>query len=736
MKPHIGMALIAMIIAIATFGSATVQAITLNDEMDAWNISSQSEDGPKIGLVLSGGGAKGLAHIALLQILEDVNMPIDYIGGTSMGSIIGGLYAIGYSAKEIEQIVLTEDWSRLFSDEVSRRHIPIEEKMWDSIYMLTLPVINRSITLPGGLVSGQEIMKLFTRLTVPVHGIQDFNDFPIPFVAITTDFETGAPIVMRNGYLPDVLRASMSIPTVFTPAEIDGRTVIDGGVARNFPVTDVLEMGADYVIGINVSTGNTPGDSLNSIFSILNKTVFYHIVQTTQNQARLVDHLIEPDIDKFGMLNFDDISQIMNLAKQAAEVHREPLQAIADSLNALRNRTHKIRDSIQLPEEVFIQNVVIHDLKNTNIDVILSELRIFPGTTIKTDEIESAIDRIYSLQFFETVKYRLIPDIDGIILHIYAKEKKEDQFRVGLRYDNRTKSSLIFNATFRNIYRQTSTLRFNVRLGEEPMYDSQFYYYVGFKPKLGVLLRGNYSEPLSDVFDFNGNNVANTRTESVFGEIWTGPAVSSMLIMGVGLRGEAFRLTRIIGSVDQPRKWTNNHSLFAFLWLDTKNDGVFATNGQMVRLDYTQSFKWYGNPVIFNEYKLRWENYIPFHTRITGLVNFYSAISTGDTPLHHRASMGSYPNFPGYFRDEITGEWLKSAQFGLQLEVHKNRFITVRGTVGQPSDLYNVNMDQYPLIYGWSVSGAMKTIIGPINIALHGSDRHSILYDINVGFAF
>lgn len=255
--------------------------------------------------------------------------------------------------------------------------------------------------------------------------------------AIATDFENGEPIVMRNGYLLDVLRASMSIPTVFTPAEIYGKTAIDGGVARNFPVVDVLEMGANYVIGINVSTGNTPGDSLNSIFSILNRTVFYHIVQTTQDQAKLVDLLIEPDIDDFSMFNFDDVTKIMEQASTAANFHRESLKIIADSLNTLRNIPPVNRKQVQIPHEIFIQNIVIHDIDKNDIDVILSELNILPGTTVTPQDIEFAIDRVFSLQFFETVKYSIIPDLDGSILNVYVKEKKEDQFRVGLRYDKR-----------------------------------------------------------------------------------------------------------------------------------------------------------------------------------------------------------------------------------------------------------------------------------------------------------
>ena len=317
-------------------------------------------DGPKVGLVLSGGGAKGIMHIALLRAMEEVNMPIDYIGGTSMGAIIGGLYSIGYSADELEDIVQSADWNRLLSDAVSRRYVPIEEKQWDSMYMISLPIINKRISLPTGLVAGQEISKMFTRLTIPVHGITDFNQFPIPFVAIATNLADGEPIIMRFGHLPDVLRSSMAIPSVFAPHEIYGKRTIDGGVARNFPVTDVLEMGADYVIGINVSDSDQQSDTLSNIISILDRTLNYKIAETTLDQARLVDHLIQPDIGDYSIISFDAIPEIIEISKMAVEQYKPRLKVIADSLNQLR--TYKLhRSTLEPVDSVFVTGIMIHD---------------------------------------------------------------------------------------------------------------------------------------------------------------------------------------------------------------------------------------------------------------------------------------------------------------------------------------------------------------------------------------
>jgi len=708
-------------ILIITLFINIVPALLFAQKTDEFKGNFKSNiDGPKVGLVLSGGGVKGITHIALLRAMEEVNMPIDYIGGTSMGAIVGGLYAIGYSADELEEIVQTADWDRLLSDDVSRRYIPIEEKQWDSIYMISLPIIDRKISLPNGLIAGQEISKLITRLTLSVHGVTDFNEFPIPFVAVATDLEDGKPIVMRSGYLPDVLRSSMAIPSVFAPHEIYGKRTIDGGIARNFPVTDVLEMGAEYVIGINVSDTNQESDTLSNIISILDRTVSYRIVETTLDQAQLVDHLIEPEIGDFSMVSFDAIPEIIRISKETVELYKPRLKVIADSLNQLRNGTFT-RSSYEVMDSIFVTEVIIHDQTMTQERVIFSELGVEPFTSVTPKMIERG---------------RLEPVDNGHVLHVSVIEKLDDQFKVGLRYDNRDKSSLIFNATFRNKYKPSSTIRLNVRLGEETSYDGQFFYYVGFKPKLGVNLRANFSTYRDDFYGLNGTLSASAETESLYGELWIGPVVSSTLIMGVGLKEEIFRLRRYIGDFGDFRDWRNNHSLKAFIWIDTKNDGVFPTNGQMLQADFTRTMPWFGDPADFRQYNIRWENYIPISANVTGHLHFQSFMVSGDVPLHLMSFLGGIDNFPGYYENELQGEWLKSAQIGTQIQIFKNRFLIPSVAVGQVTPLGEIDLELYPFNYSWSLVGAAKTVVGPIKIGISGSQRHELLYDIKVGFEF
>lgn len=699
----------------------------------------QGNDGPRVGLVLSGGGAKGLAHISVLKLLEEVNMPIDFIGGTSMGSIIGGLYAIGYSANDIEQIALSENWARLFDDRTNRRIIPIEEKQWDGKYMINLPVNDFRIGLPTGVIGGQQISKMLSRLTAHVHGTTDFNDFPIPFVAIATNLKDGEAIIFREGNLGEVLRASMSIPSVFSPAEIDKKKAIDGGVARNFPVVDVLEMGADYIIGINASTStNEPDTTNNSLVSVLNQAVFYHIAQTTRNQARLVDFMLQPEIGDFGMMDFDDVDKIISSADEYIQRYRVDLQQVADSINALRTDPGvRHRYSINKIEGIRVDDIEIHNVHVSDPHIIKSELRMIKGGYYSIAEIENGVDRIYSLQFFEKASYRIEPNNDnGYKLHIHVIEKNHDFFHAGMRYDNRKKASLIFSTTFRNQYKPTSSLRLSLRLGEEPMGDAQYFYYIGWRPKLGVNIKANYTSHRNDIYQVASSTQASIITESISTEIWVGPVVSTILIMGAGLREEFFTPSRVVGVTDLESNWQNIHSLFMFLWLDTRDNIEFAKRGQQFRVDYEQSYNWYGDSRVFNQYSLKWDNYIPLSRQFIAYSSIYSSISTGDYPVHKRKALGGVPSLLGYYIDEIHDDWVKSVHLGLQYEIMSNRYLQARGNVGRASQWNNFDFIENPFLVGWGLSAGMNTVVGPVKVTLSGSKRNPILYDIRVGFNF
>ncbi|MEM6647662.1 MAG: patatin-like phospholipase family protein, partial [Bacteroidota bacterium] len=227
-----------------------VLAVTLAPPVAAQDIQA---DRPTVGLVLSGGSAKGLAHIGALRVLEDIGVPIDVVTGTSMGSIVGGLYAAGYGVDQLDALVGTQDWTALFSDAVDRRRVAPEARLGEGAALLSLPIEGGALVLPSGLISGQGIFDLLAGLTWPVHHVRDFAQLPRAFAAVVVDAETGAPVRIGSGYLPLAIRASMSLPGVFAPVEIDGRRYLDGGLARNLPAEDARALGADVLVCVDVS---------------------------------------------------------------------------------------------------------------------------------------------------------------------------------------------------------------------------------------------------------------------------------------------------------------------------------------------------------------------------------------------------------------------------------------------------------------------------------------------------
>ena len=250
----------------------------------------------KVGLVLSGGGAKGFAHVAVLKVLEEAGVRVDYIGGTSMGAIVGGLYASGYNAAQLETIIKSIDFSTILSDETPRKAKPFYEKEIGEKYALTLPINNNKVGIPKAISQGQNVLNLLTKLTQHVNDIRDFNELPIPFVCIATNLESGNQVTLRRGFLPECMKASGSFPTLLAPTLVNGELLSDGGIVNNFPVQEVIDMGADIIIGVDIQSGLADKVELNSALKILNQIVGFQMYKTLESKYDLVDLLIKPDM--------------------------------------------------------------------------------------------------------------------------------------------------------------------------------------------------------------------------------------------------------------------------------------------------------------------------------------------------------------------------------------------------------------------------------------------------------
>ncbi len=399
---------------------------------------------PKIGYAFSGGGAKGVAQVGVLRVLEDAGIRPDVVTGTSIGSIIGGLYAIGYSVDQLEELALQTDWVYYFDDELERIYFPIEERYTAERYQLRFPIDSGKIALPKGVVRGKKISLLLSRLTVPAHGISNFDDFRMPYRAVATDLVSGEAVVFSQGDLADAMRASMSIPSVFVPFEIGDHLLIDGGVVRNLPVSDAFDLGADTVIAIDIGASLYKKKDLTSILTVLGQTSSYLTAISNREQARLATLVIRPRIGEIGALSFNQNDRLMRRGKIAAQKNLPEVKEL------LGDRPFSPSPGVVIPDEILVTTLQITGCDEKSLKAIRSLLQIREGHTYSLDAIENRIKKLYGSELVALASYRIVPDGEGYQLTIKTETQPGEFLRLSANYDSRFKAGLLLNLTLRN----------------------------------------------------------------------------------------------------------------------------------------------------------------------------------------------------------------------------------------------------------------------------------------------
>lgn len=420
----------------------------------------------KLGLTLSGGGAKGLAHIGILKAIDSAGLKIDLVTGTSMGSIVGGLYAAGYSGDSIEKIARSIDWKVLLSNNVSMRAYTMEEKSEYGKYALELAAKNRKIGLPTGFLESQELWLKLQELFYPVSFIKDFNKLPRPFRCIGTDLATGEAVVLKDGDLVSAIRASMAIPGVFSSVDKDGKRLVDGGVVRNFPVKDVIEMGATYTIGVSVSTPVKNVQELDNAFKILTQVIFLNEGRDRQAESKLCNLLIDVPMGDFTSASFSSSNDIIDLGIETGRKFYPYFKRLADSLNHTTTSSYEAGYS-DLKEKLWIESMTISGLKpsmeksfNDQIDLT------FPGTYSAAD-ITNALRQSFANRMYKNITYTLATGKDsGYIFAAKATPEADKMLKAAVNYNSFTGFSVISNLTLRNFLSQSSRTLFSLNIGD------------------------------------------------------------------------------------------------------------------------------------------------------------------------------------------------------------------------------------------------------------------------------
>ena len=392
----------------------------------AQNATEQPERRPKIGLALGGGGARGTAHIGVIRMLEQLHIPIDYVAGTSMGSIIGGLYSCGYTPDDMEKLIGSIPWDTLFRDAPERKDQSFRQKEDDFDHLIPfefgLNLKKGGLLLPPGLIAGSKLGFVLESATLPCSSVTNFDQLRIPFRAVATDIQTGKPYVMSSGNLARVIRASMAIPAGFTPVEIDGHLLIDGGESENLPVQTVLAMGADIVIAVNVgSSGAETAAKPQNVGGMIGRLIDLPLQQNTMASAKLATLVITPDLDGYTSADFMKGLKMIPLGYQAAEKDKAKLAQWSAPESVYG--PWKQRHDATLPPLPYIDEVVIDPVPGIDQRRLEYLVHTKAGRLLDTKTLGQDLKRIYSLGYFEIVSYAIVEDGQRRILKITPTPK-------------------------------------------------------------------------------------------------------------------------------------------------------------------------------------------------------------------------------------------------------------------------------------------------------------------------
>ena len=447
---------------------------------------------PKIGVALGGGGARGCAHIGVLRVLEQMHIPVDYIAGTSMGAAVGGLYASGLSADEIERALTTTDWHDALTDRTRFKDLSFRRKEDESRYLTDFEagLHGRRLALPLGLRSGQKLRFITQSHLIPVSAVRDFSKLPIPFKAVAADIETGEAVLLDHGDLEEAIRASMSIPGVFAPVESNGKLLVDGGIADNVPVDVVRAMGADIVIAVDVGSPLLKTERLGSLFSVTNQVLTLITRRNAEPQIAKADIVISPPVSNFGTMEFTSARAIIAAGEAEGVRQRallEPLAIKTDEYAQLvagrprRDETHRAVDFIN-----------VEGSRRVDHRIIRAHMLTKPGEPLDIDLLRHDVTRIYGLDDFEGVTFamRHEQDLYGLALELKDKPWGPTYLRFGIRADDDLHGNATFtvgaNVTRTRIDALGAEWRNDVRFGVEQGYSTEFYQPLDFSGRFFV----------------------------------------------------------------------------------------------------------------------------------------------------------------------------------------------------------------------------------------------------------
>ena len=703
--------------------------------------STQVKPRPKVGLVLSGGGAKGAAHVGVLKYLEDNGIPIDYIAGTSMGSVVGGMYALGYSTDEILDVLRSADWNRLISNEVDRRKISYTRKQENETMVFTIPFslkqkedlqgMSFKNSLPKGFVTGDNIINLFNSLAVGYADSLSFGQLPIPFLCIATDMLSGEAAVLDKGEFTKALRASMAIPVLFDPVKMNQTLYTDGGLTCNFPAEQCKAMGADYVIGVSMSPGLE--DNPDNLSSVLHQIKQLKEIITDKDFDRYheqCDIFISPDLKGVGMLSFDaeSVARVTQSGYEAASAQAEKFKELKRVVYAQTQDT--LPKTIQRKKAVNIirNKVLISGIEFVGVDKKLDKwlnrvCQVNVGDHVNKNDIDESVSIYYGTGNFKSVTYTLHEDLttaDGYILRFTFVEKFPHDFGLGLRFDTQDMLSVLLHLGFNSNRMSGFKTNLDAKLGSNQWLKLNVSYGHLLYPKINFAYHFRNSE--LDVYDMDQLEMNEKFLQHKF-RVYLSENHTRTFSVGAGLEMELMTPRKVMYSDDIATqeldyKGVNTLGTFAYFTFDNLNKNRFATRGVKGRIDFNWKDCTFTTKGI-NKFQMAslvygFEGYVPVVKdrfvlipqlygsflfgpgAVSGKKDGWNELFQGPVPKYPYmnnmlggAEMGRYIDhqvpFIGVNKTSFAFNNLAVARLDMRVRIHKNHYLTAMVNYGRSS---------------------------------------------------
>ena len=776
---------------------AAMSSVCLNAAVPS---DSLRRERPKVGVVLSGGGAKGSAHIGALKVLEEVGIPVDFVAGASMGSVVGGMYCLGYTPEELDSLIRSIDWSVYMSNSVTREQLSFQDKERSGKYLLTVPFATAASlessmetgrnrrdemmardqpsssvfvsSLPAGFINGNNIESLINSLCFGYQDSIDFNEMPIPYACVATDMVSGNEVVFHNGLLSKAIRASMAIPGVFSPVRMGDMVLVDGGMLNNFPVDVCKAMGADIIIGVRVSSkvGGDP-DGLNSLPQLIDQLMGVVTKGKADDNIAMCDIFIEPDVTGYGPMNFDQysIDTLIQRGYDAADRQREALVALKLKLEEYGpvEQVWQAPRAVNIDKDTLtISSVYISGVSEKDCMWLLKKSRILRNRRMTGRQIEKAVSFFHGTNAFSKVSYRILPDEGDSTYHIDIDLVRDvpHSFGFGFRFDSQEAAAILLGLGINEQKLTGVKFNFSTRLSYNPWATVR----VSFAPRAFPRFSLSYTFRKSETnLRYHGRAFANTMLLNQTVKAYVSEYHSRFFSTEIGLNFENYIYNHVYtgndGSYipDMSLLRSAYMGVYGLLRFDSKDRSSFATKG----VDFTLSGGWKFHDFYrtvpfrnFGEAQLSFLSYVPFADRRLVLVpQVYARFVMGDSYLFSYDNLlggvmpGRYVDhqipFIGANRPEMMYNTVAVLRADLRWNVYRKHYVTVMGNYAREANgIRNFFVPKTPYgdgsmtAYDWWGVGLRYSYdlpIGPVDVDFSWSNiTRTLGVYVNLGYYF